>query len=38
MAFIHSTPSIFHGLANETPILLLLIMDINIVLMIWQDP
>jgi hypothetical protein len=38
MAFIHSTPSIFNGLANGTPILLLLIMDMNIVLMIWQDP
>jgi len=38
MAFIHFTPSIFHGLANETPILLLLTMDITIILMIWQDP
>jgi hypothetical protein len=38
MAFIHCTPFIFNGLANETPILLLLTMDINIALIIWQDP
>jgi hypothetical protein len=38
MTFIHSTPSIFNGLANETDFFCFKIMDINIVRMNWQDP